>query len=73
MENIVKKVCKELDVTQKELAEQIGVAEGTLRNWSSSNDIPTWALKSFELLQENYKNKEIVETIKKAQEILSSL
>ena len=67
--NIVKKVCKELGITQKELAEAIGASEGTVRNWSSSNELPLWALKSIELLKENKKNKEIADTVKKLIEL----
>ena len=62
--NIVKKVCAELGFSQKELAEAIGASEGTVRNWSSSNDLPAWAIKSIELLTENKNNKEIVSTLK---------
>lgn len=39
--NIVKRVCKELGVTQKELAEKIGVAEQTVRGWSSGKELPS--------------------------------
>ena len=64
-ENIVKKVCKELGITQKELAERIGVSEGTIRNWSSKGDVPEWARNFINLLIENKKNQEIVDTLKK--------
>ena len=33
-ENLVKKICKELGITQKELAEKIGVTSHTITNWS---------------------------------------
>jgi DNA-binding XRE family transcriptional regulator len=33
MENIVKYVCSELDMTQKALSEEIGVSEGTVNRW----------------------------------------
>jgi transcriptional regulator with XRE-family HTH domain len=33
-ENLVKKTCKELGITQKELAEKIGVSQQTITNWS---------------------------------------
>jgi DNA-binding XRE family transcriptional regulator len=32
--NLVKKTCKELGITQKELAEKIGVTSHTITNWS---------------------------------------
>ena|GEM_PF-3219990 len=33
-ENLVKKTCKELGVTQKELAEMLGVSQDTVSNWT---------------------------------------
>jgi DNA-binding XRE family transcriptional regulator len=33
-ENLVKKTCRELGITQKELAERIGVTQHTITNWS---------------------------------------
>jgi DNA-binding XRE family transcriptional regulator len=50
--NIVKKVCKELGVTQKELAKQMDIHEETVSKWSRGIiDTPKWALKHFELLK----------------------
>ncbi len=51
-ENIVKKACKELGITQKELAERLGAAEQTVRNWASKDEVPLWAEKSCEYLLE---------------------
>jgi transcriptional regulator with XRE-family HTH domain len=34
-ENLVKKTCRELGITQKELAEKIGVNPKTLSNWQN--------------------------------------
>jgi len=64
MENIVKKVCKELGITQKELAEKMGVSEGTMRNWSSQNNPPEWAIKFMNLLLEYEKVKDKAEKAK---------
>ena len=51
-ENRVKKVCKELGVTQKELAKIIGVGENTVGQWSRGIvETPKWALNHFELLK----------------------
>lgn len=63
-ENIVKRVCTELGITQKELAEKLGASEGTVRNWSSSNELPQWALNFIETLIEHKKDKEIVTKFK---------
>ncbi|GAB6045107.1 hypothetical protein JCM11957_07050 [Caminibacter profundus] len=57
-ENIVKKVCRELGITQKELAERMGVNDVTVRNWSSKNNPPEWAIKFMNLLLEFEKVKE---------------
>ncbi len=64
-ENIVKKVCKEFNITQKELAEILDVPQGTVNRWASNNDIPKMAnlalsqmlkLKDFEEAQNNLTN-----------------
>ncbi len=50
--NIVKETAKELGMTQKELAEYIGVHENTMSGWSRGIvDIPPMALKLLELLK----------------------
>ena len=36
-ENIVKKVCKELGITQKELAQMIGVSPASVSDWAKGN------------------------------------
>lgn len=69
-ENIVKKVCSELNITQKELANRLGTHLTTVQKWASSNELPNMAQKSIELLVENEKNKEIINSYKKFQELL---
>lgn len=64
-ENIIKNICLELGINQKELAEQIGAAEATVRNWSSGKEIPTWAHKSMDMLIELKKHRELSTTAKK--------
>jgi len=56
-ENIVKQVCKELGITQKELAEKLGVHLTTVQKWAGTDEIPNNAKKSIELLMENYQLK----------------
>ena len=56
-DNIVKKVCKELGITQKELAERLGVNDVTVRNWSSKDNAPEWATKFMNLLLDYEKVK----------------
>jgi len=69
--SIVKDVCKELGITQKELADRIGVAEQTVRGWSSGKEIPDWALKSFEMLIELEKNREVITLLKRLSDLIS--
>jgi len=57
-ENIVKKVCKELGITQKELAKIMGINEGTPAQWSSKGNISQWAINFMNILIENKKCKE---------------
>lgn len=70
-QNIVKKVCTELGITQKELAEELGMKATALSNWANG-DIPQIAQKALELLLENKKLKDDLNIIKKAHEILHS-
>lgn len=57
-ENIVKKVCAELGITQKALSEVMKINEVTVRNWSSKGQIPDSSITFMELLLENKKLKE---------------
>jgi transcriptional regulator with XRE-family HTH domain len=51
-DNIVKKTCKELGITQKELAERIKVHEETVSKWSRGiTQTPEWAIELFKLLK----------------------
>jgi transcriptional regulator with XRE-family HTH domain len=59
---IVKQTAKELGITQKELAERMGVTEDTISNWSRGKiETPKWALEMFKLLIKEKK----FETIKR--------
>ena len=58
-ENIVKKVCKELGITQKELAERLGVSADTISNWAKGKTkTPKWALELFRLMKLESKLKD---------------
>ena len=71
--NIVKETAKALGITQKELAEKIGVSDGTIRNWSAGKEIPIWAIKSMELLLSHQKQQEVINTLKHLQELLKDI
>ena len=51
-DNIVKKVCKELGITYKELGERIGYSESNLRKSVSENKVSTQLQKSIEMYLE---------------------
>jgi DNA-binding XRE family transcriptional regulator len=52
-ENLVKKTCRELGITQKELAEKIGLSKQTVYDWSSEKTpIPNWGFNFMKLLKE---------------------
>jgi len=64
MENIVKKVCRKLGITQKELAEMLEVKPSAVSNWNSGK-IP----KMVEiLLNQMLELKECKEKLKKLQD-----
>ena len=63
-ENIVKKTCKELGITQKELAESMSIHEETVSKWARNMvDVPQWAIKHFDLLKIERKYKTIKKMI----------
>nr|DAR31258.1 MAG TPA: Regulatory protein [Caudoviricetes sp.] len=72
-ENIVKRVCKELNLTQRELAEIIKVNSGTPAQWVTKGEVPPTYQYLLELMLENTQLKLKLETIKKAHEIISKL
>ena len=72
-ENIVKKVCKELGITQKELANIMKVNEVTARNWSSKGNIPETSIEFMKLLIENHKLKDKVNKVQTALKLLDEV
>ena len=69
-QNIVKKVCAELGITQKELAEKLATSKPTVERWSSTGEIPDSSKKHLEILLENEELKKENQEIKKALSIL---
>jgi len=73
-ENIVKQTAKELGMTQKELAERMGVAEQTVRNWASKDGVaPAWGIKFMEALLENKNMEDELKDFNKFKEVLKNL
>ena len=50
--NIVKKVCKELGLTYRELGERIGLKEGTVNKIASTGEVSEQIQKAIELYLE---------------------
>jgi hypothetical protein len=71
-QNIVKRVCKELNITQRELAERMDIPESTVARWKGG-DLPRLAELYLNALLENIELKSKLEAIKKAHEIVSNL
>ncbi len=71
-DNIVKKVCSELNITQKQLADELGVPPTTLSNWAKG-DIPKMTKMALELMLENKELKYKLDIFKKAHKIASEL
>ena len=63
--NIIKEICKDLDITQKQLAEILEVPEGTVSSWAVKNEIPRLGKKAIEFYIDSKKNQEIVDSYRK--------
>ena len=70
--NVVKKFCKELDITQKNLAEILGVPEGTVSSWAVKNEIPRLGKKAIEFYILSKKNQDIVDSYKSFVNLLNA-
>jgi len=73
-ENIIKEVCKKLNITQKELATMLDTSFPTIARYSSDNSkIPKIGMVAFKLILENIELKEKMKVIKQAQSILNDI
>lgn len=64
IENPVKRICKILDLKQKQLAEELHVSDVTVNRWASKNvEVPAPTLRTFDILEENKILKEKVEKV----------
>lgn len=69
-QNLVKEVCSVLGITQKELADIIGIDDGTVRKWASgATKTPLWAENFIQILIENRQLKADIKTLLDAQAI----
>ena len=51
-ENLVKKTCRELGISQKELAEIMGYSTTSIYKWSNGSKIPKNGIKTLNILRE---------------------
>lgn len=58
--NVVKQACKQLNITQKKLAEILEVPEGTVSSWAVRNEFPRLAKKAIEFYIDKQNNDNIV-------------
>lgn len=71
LSNPVKRICKILDLKQKELAEALHVSDVTVNRWASKNiEVPAPMLRTFDILEEN---KILKEKVAKVDLILKTL
>ena len=70
--NVVKNVCKELSITQKELAHILEVPEGTISSWAVKNEIPRLGKKAIEFYILNAKNQKVVDSYKNFMNLLNA-
>ena len=70
MDNIVKKVCKELGITYKELGERIGYSESAIKMAGSTNKVSEPLKKAIELYLENLELKKQLEHSNKIKQTL---
>lgn len=69
--NIVKRACKELGITQKELAEKLGITPSAISQWG--NDVPKTTQVAIELIIENNQLKKDIKAILEGQAVLNRL
>ena len=70
--NVVKEICKELDITQKNLATILEVPEGTVSSWAVKNEIPRLGKKAIEFYIQNKQNQQIVDSYKSFVNLLNA-
>jgi len=70
--NVVKEICFELDITQKQLAEILEVPEGTVSSWAVKNEIPRLGKKAIEFYILSQKNQKIVDSYRSFMELLKA-
>ncbi len=62
--NVIKSICEELCITQKQLAEVLEVPEGTVSSWAVKDEIPRLGKKAIEFYTLSTKNQKIIDSYK---------
>ncbi len=62
--NVVKQICGELQITQKDLAHILEIPEGTVSSWAVKNEIPRLGKKAIEFYMQSQKNEQIIKSYK---------
>ena len=63
-DNVVRQLCKEIGITQKELAHVLEVPEGTVSSWAVKDEIPRLGKKAIEFYMQSLKNEQIIQKYK---------
>ena len=71
-ENIVQKVCKELNINQTRLGKRLGVSQSSISDWNNGR-IPKMAQLALELLIENKQQKEKLQKVAEFYEIMREI
>jgi len=71
-DNIVKKVCRELGITQKELAERLDVPPQTISGWATTQ-IPKMAQVALEQMIELRECHNKLSKIRQARDLIDSI
>ena len=72
-EHLVKRVCRECNLTRKELAEELDIPLGTIGRWVSENHMPKTATMALNLMLENKKLKDKLQLFKLFKEALKEI
>jgi len=72
-ENIIKKVCKELGLTYRELGERIGYSESNINKVASTGQVSNQMKKAIELYLENIELKKEVEKLNRLRNLLKEI
>jgi len=70
--NMVKKVCKEMNISQSDLARQLDVTTAAVAQWGSK-EIPKMAKKTLEFMLKSYKQEQQLNAIREFYRVLHEI